>query len=157
VRGNATPHTWLQAIVHLVRCRLVSAITHDGEFSLHHPCWAQSRVVRMTQTKNKGRGREPEYEPGWISVTRMGVSTTSRKREPVNARTAALLAQYTLPPAYDSLPAIEPRLMTWPVLRALKSVRNLLSAATVVRTGNCRRGTARRGSGLRSWGVKEMA
>ena len=59
--------------------------------------------------------------PGWISVTRMGVSTTSRKREPVNARTAALVAQYTLPPAYDSLPAIDPRLMTWPVLRALKS------------------------------------
>lgn len=60
--------------------------------------------------------------PGWISVTRMDVSTTSRKRQPVNARTAALVAQYTLPPAYDSLPAIDPRLMTWPMLRALKSV-----------------------------------
>jgi hypothetical protein len=63
-----------------------------------------------------------KHEPGWISVTRIGVLTTSRKREPVNARTAALVAQYTLPPAYGSLPAIEPRLMTWPALRALKSV-----------------------------------
>ena len=60
--------------------------------------------------------------PGWISVTRIGVSTTSRKRELVNARTAALEAQYTLPPAYGSLPAIEPMLMMWPALRALKSV-----------------------------------
>ncbi len=60
--------------------------------------------------------------PGWISVTRMGVSTTSRRREVVNACTAALVAQYTLPPAYESLPAIDPMLMTWPALRALKSV-----------------------------------
>ena len=52
----------------------------------------------------------------------MGVFTTSRKSEPVNARTAALDAQYTLPPGYDSLPAIDPILMTWPVFRALKSV-----------------------------------
>jgi hypothetical protein len=52
----------------------------------------------------------------------MAVSTTSRMREPVNARTAALDAQYTLPPAYDSLPAIDPMLMIWPALRALKSV-----------------------------------
>lgn len=52
----------------------------------------------------------------------MGVSTTSHRRELVNARTAALDAQYTLPPAYGSLPAIDPMLMIWPVLRALKSV-----------------------------------
>ena len=51
-----------------------------------------------------------------------GSITSSRKSEPVNARTAALDAQYTLPPAYDSLPAIEPTLMTWQVLRVLKSV-----------------------------------
>lgn len=52
----------------------------------------------------------------------MGVSTTSCKRELVNARTAALDAQYALPPAYGSLPAIDPMLMIWPALRALKSV-----------------------------------
>lgn len=67
----------------------------------------------------------------------MGVSTTSRKREPVNARTAALVAQYTLPPAYDSLPATDPMLMTWPALRALKSVviSQPCCRGTVVRFG----------------------
>jgi len=55
-------------------------------------------------------------------VTRMDMSTTSRKRQLVNACTAALVAQYMLLPMYDSLPMIDPRLMTWPMLQALKSV-----------------------------------
>ncbi len=82
--------------------------------------WNKWSVRRVTDKKGK-RGVS-DNRPGWISVTRMGVFTTSRKSEPLNARTAALDAQYTLPPAYDSLPAIDPTLMTWPVLRALKSV-----------------------------------
>lgn len=59
--------------------------------------------------------------PGWISVTRMGLSTSSRMSEPVNALTACFVAQYIPPPAYGSRPAIDPMLMTWPVLRSLKS------------------------------------
>jgi hypothetical protein len=81
--------------------------------------WWVEQIERQESHRQERRER---HRPGWISVTRMGVFTTSRKSEPVNARTAALDAQYTLPPAYDSLPAIDPTLMTWPVLRALKSV-----------------------------------
>ena len=44
----------------------------------------------------------------------MAVLATSMRRPSERALTAALVAQYTLPPAYAASPATEPTLMMWP-------------------------------------------
>ena len=77
--------TGLQAFVHFVRGRLVAAEAHYGELGLDHACAARQKTASL-----QGSGWRV---PGSISVTRMFVSTTSRRSEPVNARTAALVAQ----------------------------------------------------------------
>src|SRR6478752_10378025 len=56
----------------------------------------------------------PPTMPGSTQVTRTPVPCRSARRSRLNCRTKALVAPYTLPPGYGYVPAIEPRLITWP-------------------------------------------
>lgn len=82
--------TRLQALVYFGRCILVTTIANDRELGLNH---SYEMSISRGWIGWAGAG------PGCISVTRMGVSTNSLIKDPVNALTACFVAVYTLPPA----------------------------------------------------------
>lgn len=83
--------TRLEAIVDFIGRSLVTPEPNNRERSLNH-AYERPRLSREFLDDSMS------YLPGWISVTRMGVSTNSRMRDPVNAFTACLVAVYMLPP-----------------------------------------------------------
>jgi hypothetical protein len=52
--------------------------------------------------------------PGLMLVTLTGVSKRSLRALVVNALIAAFVAQYTLPPPYHSIPAMDEMFTMWP-------------------------------------------
>ena len=76
--------TRIKAFIYLLCCRCISSVSHYREFGLHHS-YNQVGQVGYTSTF-------VIYLPGCISVTRIGVFTSSLIREAVKAWVACFVA-----------------------------------------------------------------